>query len=216
MRTTHNRLAALLVGLTCMLAWTSTARAQCSSWVNTFSIASYLGGEAVLINAELSDGSAFIFWVSTVDEFVAFTVDLDGVKELKNWEEDEYGTGKLSDNTGQTCWIGCNEQSGVYVTITGDDFITETFEVTATGDVAHNWKTITSKPCASPVTCKSCGITCDGVWMEVGTCGSNQSCCGYAECVSGGVSGQNSCCYASQTCKNTPPNAVQCVSSSSP
>ena len=133
MKMIQSRLAAVVLGVAGAVACTGVAQAQCSSWANTLGIAAYLGGEAVLINTTLSNDSAFVFWASSIDEFVAFTVDYDGVKELKNWAEDAYGTGVLADNTGQVCTIECDTEGGIILSIEGNDFDTLSWHIKADG-----------------------------------------------------------------------------------
>lgn len=136
MKNIGKQFKALVLGIAASAVCTGAVNAQCSSWVNTMGIASNLGGAAVVIDTKLSDGSDFLFYVSTTDDAIGFKVDEEGVKEIKYWDEDQYGTASLTDDDGDICIITCNGNGGITVSVSGPGFTTKTWNVRDTGKVA--------------------------------------------------------------------------------
>lgn len=130
MGTFGKRMRAVIFGVIASVVCVSSASAQCSSWTNTMAIGAKT---ATIITTELSNGAAFIFWVSPGDDLIAFTVDGDGLKELKDWDEDANGTATLRDDFGRSCTIECDGSGGIKITLSGSGFTTLTWNVDSNG-----------------------------------------------------------------------------------
>lgn len=135
MKAAMNRSIAIALGLLGSLGCVGAAQAGCSAWTNAMDIAYAIGGQGVIIDTDLSDGSWFVFSANTQDSIIAFMIDEDGVKELDSSGEDENGTLTLTDDDGNVCTISCDPNGGVSVTIAGASFTTLTWDVTVAGGV---------------------------------------------------------------------------------
>lgn len=131
------RLAAAALAIAASFGCIGRAQGQCSAWANTMEIAANAGGELAIINTELSNGEALVFYADPAG-YIAFTVGDAGFKELKDWEEDANGTAtlKVDDDPSRLCTIACDGDGGLTLTIEGDGFTTLTWDIKAGGEVS--------------------------------------------------------------------------------
>jgi hypothetical protein len=114
-----------------------SANAQCSSWANTMSIADTIGDSTYMIDVSLANDTEFIFWASASGEVVSYFVDFQGIQDVYGWDEDEKGTGVVSDEFGHFCTISCDGSDGISVTVEAADLPAQAFSVSSTGAVTE-------------------------------------------------------------------------------